>query len=255
MAAPRSPNYPQMDLGTALEAVRPAYKAEGRNKMSRLTLASHLGYTSLNGRALAKMGAVRAYGLVEGREDDIRIAQDAIIALEAPEGSPERGEALARCATKPPIFKEISSEYEGLPSEGNLRFSLIKKGYAPDAAGKAAQNYLTTMRLVADSGGEYSSTTAREGGDSEMQATEFDMNAPPRMPPAPAPAAASGRPSVAPPGTRQFVINLPEGGDAVLSYPSGLSAEGYQDLEDYLNLFFKKAKRAAPTPDDGSDLA
>src|SRR5688572_6087676 len=104
MASPRSPNYPQMDLESALEAVRPAYKAEGRNKMSRLTLAAHLGYSSLNGRALAKIGAVRAYGLIDGREDDLRIAQDAIIALEAPEGSPERGLALSRCALKPPIF-------------------------------------------------------------------------------------------------------------------------------------------------------
>ncbi|MGV3578549.1 hypothetical protein [Brevundimonas sp.] len=182
MAVSRSPNYPQMDLGSALEAIRPAYKAEGRNKMSRLTLAEHLGYSSLNGRALAKIGAVRAYGLIDGREDAIRIAQDAIIALEAPEGSPERGQALARSSLKPPIFKEIAGECEGLPSESNLRFSLIKKGYAPDAAGTAAQNYLATMRLVGELETGYSDPTADEVPASDAQSVEFDMALPARIP-------------------------------------------------------------------------
>lgn len=180
MAAPRSPNYPQMDLGAALEAVRPAYKAEGRNKMSRMTLAGHLGYSSLNGRALAKIGAVRAYGLIEGREDDIRIAQDAIIALEAPEGSRERADILGQLAVKPPIFKEINAEYEGFPSEGNLRFFLIKKSYAPDAAGKAAQNYLATMRLVGSlDSGEVESSFDNE--EAEPLSVDFDMAAPLRV--------------------------------------------------------------------------
>ena len=40
----RSPNYPTMSLGPALDAVRPAYKSENRNKMSRAVLAKHLGY-------------------------------------------------------------------------------------------------------------------------------------------------------------------------------------------------------------------
>ncbi len=194
MAMQRSPNYPQMDLALALEAVQPAYKAEGRNKMSRLTLASHLGYSSLNGRALAKIGAVRAYGLIDGREDEIRISPDAITCMEAPEDSKERAEAIHRCATKPPIFKELSSKYEGLPSEQNLRFALIQKGYAPDAAGKAAQNYLATMRLVAESGTAYDSNPAEDDVGQDMQTLDFDMAAPPRMPGA----AGSREPQAAP---------------------------------------------------------
>jgi hypothetical protein len=167
-----------MDLGSALEAIRTAYKAEGRAKMSRDMLAEHLGYTSLNGRALAKMGAVRAYGLIEGREDDIRVTQDAIICLEAPADSHDRADALQRCSTKPPIFREIQGVFPSPPSESNLRFHLIKLGYTAEAAGKAAANYLATMRLVEESSGAYSSGSPPEAEPDTAQDVGFDMLSP-----------------------------------------------------------------------------
>src|SRR6185437_9418978 len=111
MAKVRSPNYPLMSLGPALEAVRPAFKSENRNKMSRTVLAKHLGYNSLNGRSLGKIGAVRAYGLLDGSGDELRISDDAVIALNAPEGSPDRTAALARLALKPTLFQELRKDF------------------------------------------------------------------------------------------------------------------------------------------------
>lgn len=154
MAPPRSPNYPSLSLSEALTAVGPALKAENRNKMGKLTLAKHLGYNSLNGRALSKIGAVRAYGLIEGGNDELRVSEDAVVCLKAPQDSSERKAALERCATRPPLFKAIRSDFpDTLPSLDNLGFWLAKQGYTDKAAGKAAETYLATMRLV--------------GGDSE----------------------------------------------------------------------------------------
>jgi hypothetical protein len=34
-----------------------------------------------------------------------------------------------------------------------------------------------------------------------------------------------------------------EGGDVTLTFPADLSALGYEDLEDYLKVFFRRAKR------------
>ncbi len=146
----RSPNYPSLSLGPALEAVRPAFKSENRNKMSRTVLAKHLGYNSLNGRSLAKIGAVRAYGLLDGSGDELRISDDAVIALNAPAGSPERAAALGRLALKPSLFQELRKDFpDTLPSLENLKFSLVKKQFTSDAAEKAAKSYLATMNLVA----------------------------------------------------------------------------------------------------------
>src|SRR5579859_5177803 len=108
--AAKSPNYPVVDLGTALSEVKRALEKENRNKMSRLVLAKHLGYNSLNGRALGKIGAVRAYGLVEGSGDELKISDDAVDALRAPQNSDARKSALERLSTRPALFKELKGE-------------------------------------------------------------------------------------------------------------------------------------------------
>src|SRR4051794_38921575 len=117
MAKVRSPNYPSMSLGPALDTVRPAYEKEHRNKMARSVLAKHMGYSSLNGRALGKIGAVRAYGLIEGSGDELRISDDTVKALMAPAGSTERTDALGRLANKPQLFQDLTKEFPNtLPS-------------------------------------------------------------------------------------------------------------------------------------------
>ncbi|WP_439924973.1 hypothetical protein [Nitrobacter sp. JJSN] len=45
------------------------------------------------------------------------------------------------------------------------------------------------------------------------------------------------------------VFNLEEGA-VTLEYPVTLSAESYQDLSDYLELFLRKAKRRAEKGDE-----
>jgi hypothetical protein len=242
MSTVRSPNYPQIDLGSALEAVRAAYAEEHRNKMSRNVLAKHLGYGSLNGRALAKMGALRAYGLIEGLQDDIRVTDDAVICLEAPSDASERGEALSRCGLNPPIFREIRASFETLPSEHNLRFFLVKRGYTPEAAGKAAQNYLATMRLVGD---QTRSNEVRRDEAPVQPDTAADTGGYLKQPAlAQAPPAGGPAASLTPPGTRRTVFDLTEG-EVVITFPDALSAESVSDLQDYISVFMKKAKRDA----------
>ncbi|MBU6457778.1 MAG: hypothetical protein KGQ48_09580, partial [Bradyrhizobium sp.] len=48
----------------------------------------------------------------------------------------------------------------------------------------------------------------------------------------------------APKGMRREVFALDEG-DVVLTFPDNMSAASYDDLESYLQLFLRKAKRRA----------
>lgn len=179
MAKVRSPNYPSMSLGPALEAVRPAYGKENRNKMSRSVLAKHMGYTSLNGRALGKIGAVRAYGLVEGSGDELRITDDAVKALMAPASSSERTDALGRLANRPQLFQELTKEFPTMPSLDNLKYTLVKRGFTQDAAEKAAKSYLATMNLVGGIQDEYNPPDEEVSDD---PAGEDDRPPPPPPP-------------------------------------------------------------------------
>jgi len=177
MAKVRSPNYPSMSLGPALEAVRPVYQSENRNKMARAVLAKHLGYSSLNGRALGKIGAVRAYGLIEGSGDDLRVSDDAVKALMAPAGSSERTGALARLASRPALFQDLNKEFpDTMPSLENIKYALVKRQFTADAAEKAAKSYLATMNLVSGIPDAYSAPDEDDGAD------EGDPPPPPRPP-------------------------------------------------------------------------
>ncbi len=156
MAKKRSPNYPTLGLSGALELMHPVFQQENRNKMSRLVLAQHMGYTSLNGRALSKIGAVRAFGLIEGTGDDLRVSDDAITAMTAPADSPERDIAVNLLAYKPDLFKDLRKDFpDTIPSLQNLRFNLVQRRFTEEAAGKAAKNYLETMALVSGNLTEY----------------------------------------------------------------------------------------------------
>lgn len=151
----RSPNYPSMDLGESIEAIKKVYAIERRARFPRTALATHLGYTSLNGRALAKIGAIRAYGLLDGREDSLTVSPTAMALIDAPKDSEDYLEALHIAFNSPPLFARIAAEHEETPSPQSLRWWLAKQGYMGDAADKALKVYLASLELVNSVEGEY----------------------------------------------------------------------------------------------------
>lgn len=152
----RSPNYPMMDLGESIEAVRNVYAKERRAKFPRQSLAGHLGYSSLNGRALSKIGALRAYGLIEGREDALQVSSTAMAILEAPKDSDDYVRSMHEAFNSPPLFVRIAQEHGGEnPSDQTLRWWLAKHGYVGDAADKALKVYLSSAALVNSIGLQY----------------------------------------------------------------------------------------------------
>lgn len=177
MAKVRSPNYPVADLTAALGWARLAFDKDHRNKMSRLTLARHMGHESLSGPALGKLGTLRAYGLIDGSGDDLRVTDDALTALVAPESSPDRASALAKLAIKPNLFGEIRKEFPGAVSDDNLRYWLVKHGYTEDAAKKATRVYLANLALVGTNQPGYSEEV-EDDGDPDVK-----KNPPPPPPP------------------------------------------------------------------------
>ena len=180
-AVSRSPNYPSMSLGDAIEAVREVYAKERRARFPRTSLAAHLGYSSLNGRALSKIGAIRAYGLIEGREDTLNVSPTAIALLEAPRDTDDYLAALHEAFNSPPLFGSILSEHgDEEPSPQTLRWWLAKKGYVGDAADKALKVYLASSELVNSFDQAYRKDAsevrpAREGFNPSLEDTMNDL--------------------------------------------------------------------------------
>ncbi len=242
MAKIRSPNYPALDLRAALKAARKAFDRDNRNKMSQAALGKHLGHDSLSGPALGKIGALRAYGIVEGKGDELRITDDAVAALMAPEGSTEGVETIKRLAARPKLFQDIQKEFATNPSPENLKFWLIKRQFAPDAAEKASKIYLATMELIEWGAIDYDpeSDEHRE----VLAQVRHEANNPIKITVVPPPPPKTGM--------LQEVFNLDEG-PVTLSVPATLSEASYADLADQFELFLRRAKRRVSKKDEAAN--
>jgi hypothetical protein len=166
MAKTRSPNYPSLSLAEAINAVTEIHKADKRNRVSREAVAEHLGYKSLSGPVLVKLGALRAYGLLEGGGDDLRVSQDAVVMIADEPSSEDRQRAIRAAASRPNLFQSLNDHFEGQrPSEASLRSYLIKHNFSAAATDKVIHAYLDTFELASREGGDYNAGLEREPGE------------------------------------------------------------------------------------------
>ena len=162
--AERSPNFPSLSLGDAVEAIKKVFQAEGRSKMPRLSVVTPLGYTSINGRSLSILGALKAYGLVEGRADELRVTDDGFTLANAPDDSPEYRDALVTCFKAPPAFQRFLPADDDASAD-TLKWKLQKAGFQGDSAERLVRVYRDSQELVNASGGEYQAEVIEVAGE------------------------------------------------------------------------------------------
>lgn len=132
----KSPRAPSLALSEAIEGALKIYEKERRHAVPVEVVAQHLGYKNANnGAAMKAMASIRYFGLLERPQDGrLAVAKDVEDYRFAPSDQ-LRGELLRRWLKTPPIFAELLEKFsDGLPSDGNLRFELIQRGFFPDAA-------------------------------------------------------------------------------------------------------------------------
>jgi hypothetical protein len=146
MTKTRSPNYPSLSLPDAIEKAEAIYRKDFLNAMPPEVAAQHMGYSGLNGASLTTISALKKYGLLEGRGEALRLTKAAQGIIEK---LPESDEMLNEMAFRPALWNEISGHFDGeLPSEGNLRAFLLRKGFNPARVDVVIQNYIGTVEFV-----------------------------------------------------------------------------------------------------------
>lgn len=263
MAAPRSPNYPRINLKEAIEGVRKIWKENGKNRITSEAVIHHLGYKSNNGSAQGAISALRKYGLIaDGGEGKLRVSDLAVDLLEGQSNPEVYGMAIHKAAFQPTLFREMRNDFpEGVPNLDSLRFHLVKRGFNSEAAARAAKTFRETVELVTGSGASYtvhdepevnaetSVWAEEEGEDLPMRSQEPALYASPQgsnaqpsaAPKVPLPQALPLAPQLA--GFKQDVFTLPEG-DVVIRWPEGLTKESFPDVQDWLEVMQKKIARA-----------
>ena len=171
----RSPNYPQLSLPEALNKAQILYAAIHTAKTTPEKAAEKLGYTSLNGRSMGVLSALKKYGLLAGKGEELTLTHDAVIIFERPDEHPEKQEAIRRLALSPPLFADIYSHFNGqTPGIGDLRVYLSKMGFSKTALDEITQNYAETFQLVTKIAGEYTADdpSSDKGEKQDMSASQ-----------------------------------------------------------------------------------
>jgi hypothetical protein len=215
----RSPNYPQIGLKEAVQRVSGVYNRDYQATLTRALAAERLGYSGLNGKSLAVLAALGKFGLLAGRGEETRVTDLAVRILAFPPGSPERRAALGDAASRPELFVELDQRFaRAQASDGAIRAWLITRGFIPPAAEAAVRAYRETKQLL------------EAEGDAAPPAAEMPE--------------VVAEPLKVEGGMRRAVFGLAEG-EVVITAPVFLSAESVNDLQDYLDVFMKRARREA----------
>jgi hypothetical protein len=142
----RSPSYPRISLDKAVKLIRKVYESAHKSSLDTETLVQLLGYSGKSGPALGTLAALRQYGLLDGRDEDIHVSDDAMGLLE-PLNKAEYREKYAGAALKPPLFKELFQTFgKTPPADGVIKSLVIRKyGFTSTGAQKLTRSYLETM--------------------------------------------------------------------------------------------------------------
>jgi hypothetical protein len=132
----KSPRAPSIPLSDALERAIRIYDKERVHAAPADVVAQHMGYKNASsGVALSALASLRYYGLIERpREGFFAVSQQVEAFKFAPNEDLKRS-ILLRFLSTPPLFAELLDRYQsGLPSDSNLRYELIQRGFLPGTA-------------------------------------------------------------------------------------------------------------------------
>lgn len=132
----KSPRAPSLSLDEALDRIMKIYDRERLHPAPTEIVAQHLGYKSANnGAALGTLASIRYFGLLERPKEGLLAVAKEIEAYKFAPDEKLRRTLLLSFLKRPALYNELLEKYEsGLPSDANLKFDLIQRGFSPPAA-------------------------------------------------------------------------------------------------------------------------
>lgn len=132
----KSPRAPTLPLDEAIDRVMKMYEKERLHPAPTDVVAQNIGYKGASsGSALSALASLRYYGLLERPKDGLLAVTKDVEAFKfAPDESLKRS-LLLNFLRRPALFNELLEKYStGLPSDANLKYELIQRGFLPGSA-------------------------------------------------------------------------------------------------------------------------
>ena len=148
----KSPRAPSLALDEAIDRALKAYDRERVHPAPTEVVAQNIGYKGANnGAALGALASLRYFGLLARPKDGyLAVTKDVEAYKFAPDEQMRRS-LLVGFLRRPVLYAELLEKYSsGLPSDANLRFELIQRGFAPQAAESALAAFRRSVEFVGD---------------------------------------------------------------------------------------------------------
>src|SRR5208283_1821517 len=146
----RSPGYPMLSLEEAIQKIKILWEKD-RNKTIPIEAAySHLGYKTMGGYASRVIAAMKKFGLIYEKQNDIILTDEAVdLALHEPSDATYI-ETVGKLALRPTIYEKLFNEYNGnLPSDATLKVKLIKEyEFNPDKVNGFLSDFRKTIEFA-----------------------------------------------------------------------------------------------------------
>ena len=235
-AGSRSPNYPQLSVGPAIDRAKKIYEKEYTHSMPAQVAVEALGYKSLSGTAKGVLSTLRKYGLVtfDGK-DGYKVSDDTVAIAELPSEDPERIAAVRRVALRPAAYKQLGDKYGStLPSEGAIRHFLIQSGYQSDGANLLIKVYKETLDFLAKMPASSSSEEAQHlGTDAKTANIQSQSSSGPAAVPVVMPTVID--PQVSAAGTDRHQVPLSAKCTVEIVFKGEVTTEAIDRLKGYLD--------------------
>ncbi len=239
----RSPKFPYIGLSKALERIEVLHGKVKRYDARIADIAKDWDLSPKSSSTDRNVAALQSFGLIEdsGNGENRKIKLSELGARILADHRPGvRESLLAEAALKPPIIADYYRKWVGgRPDEAHALSQLqFEGGFTVDGARLFLRVFDETIRFTGSS--EHEKTTGiEENGDSvdELQNEVIDESDRATV------NKAKRRPVEARAGTKQDIFSLQEG-DVIFQWPEIISAESYEDLEDWTKLMLRKIKRS-----------
>lgn len=149
MSRMRSPSYPSVPLGQAVDLTSKIHRTCRTNVITRENAVREMGYSGLTGRSMKVLAALLQFGLLEKTgKGDVKVTQRAVEILHGIDTA-DRNEAMLEAAFAPQLFQDIHERFtDGIPSEGVIRSYLIQQDFIDTAIGPAINAFMETYRSI-----------------------------------------------------------------------------------------------------------
>ena len=249
--AKRSPNFPYIGLAKALQRIE-VLNAKVKHHETRVAdIAADWKLSPTSSGTDRNVAALEAFGLVDtsgsGKNKKIKISPVGLRILD--DGRPGVKERLlADAALRPRIIADYAQIWRGGRPDDTHSLSQLKfeGGFNDEGARLFLRVFDETIRFTqgfqSDKNDETEVPESREEGEEEPE-NKGEERSKERQPKRQEPK----------PGMKEDVFSLKEG-DVSLQWPETLSADSYQDLEDWTKLLLRKIKRSVAAPvEEGED--